>query len=42
MRADKIIVLGDLNFRVERKYTDAISALDRILSLRKDFEMDEA
>jgi len=42
MRTDKIILLGDLNFRVERKYTDAVSALERILSLRKDFELDEA
>jgi len=38
MRTDKIILLGDMNFRIERKRADTVSALDRILSLRKDFE----
>ncbi|KAL4474924.1 hypothetical protein ABPG74_001620 [Tetrahymena malaccensis] len=41
-KSDKLILMGDLNFRIDKKYADCLSVINKVLDLRKDFKLKEA
>ncbi|EAR86607.2 endonuclease/exonuclease/phosphatase family protein (macronuclear) [Tetrahymena thermophila SB210] len=41
-KSDKLILMGDLNFRIDKKYADCISVINKVLDFRKDFKLKEA